>query len=1063
MRSLSFRLFTGVCTAALLSLSLPASAPAQQTPQAQTGTIRGRVTEARTDAPVGDAQVVILNSTAGAITTANGEFTITNVPVGARQVTVRRIGFAPQTRTVTVATNETVRLDLVLQPSATQLSQIVVTGTTGAVERRTVGNAVTQVNVAEVAEHNTLLNVTEALQGKSPGVQILPGSGAVGTAGEIRIRGAGSLSGYQPVVFVDGIRYNIESLGNFNPTGGGTALLGSASQVTSALNWLNPNDIESIEVIKGPAAATLYGAEAANGVIQIITKRGSKGQQNLSWNVRAERGTNEWALEPPRNYTTCDRISATSARTTDTVSVNGQFVPVWPGCFGQDSTLLISERSPIMTDPRATRTGDLSKLFLSVRGGGDRYSFFISGDRDVDQGVFLNNDVNRTSIRSNFSFTPSDKADFNVNLGWSDGRIRLPYQDESASGIYLNTLRWNPGRRAYVGQDPVDRGYRNLTPQASNRYRNLTGTEKLTLGATVNYTPFTWFRNRATVGVDNTTSQAQLLFLPGEVGAGTDPDAASGANLRRTPTARLLTLNYNGDLVFNPTPTVTSTTSFGSQVISDQRDRIDATGIGLGGEDVQLVNLAMTTTGGELYSENNSVGYYVQEQIGWKDRLFITGAVRADDHSSFGANFDWIVYPKLSASYVLSEEPALTRFTEAMRLNSLRLRAAWGQAGKAPAAYSAVQTYSVQRVTLGTTTALGAITSTYGNPDLKPERGEEIELGFDASALADRMGVDFTYYNRRTSDMLQTQSIAGSTGFIGTRFVNLGEVTNRGFEVGLFGTPVDLRSFRWESRVSLSTNRNRLESFGVEGKTVETPGQQVYGSVQQHRVGYPLGGYWVSRVLRCGQDPAPTNAATTGANACQWNLGEPYLTSAGAAIFAAGDTGRRYVGASTPTREIGFSNTFTLFRYFRVYGLLDYKGGFYQFNLMERNRCQSNDNCWRVNNPRHRFPTTQADSIARREFAVYRSGTPSDEWIQKADFVKLRELSLSMEMPRRWLGYTGASGAQFTISGRNLALWSDYEGVDPEVNTYGGRNFLRIDAYAAPMMRRVTAAVTLTY
>jgi hypothetical protein len=316
--------------------------------------------------------------------------------------------------------------------------------------------------------------------------------------------------------------------------------------------------------------------------------------------------------------------------------------------------------------------------------------------------------------------------------------------------------------------------------------------------------------------------------------------------------------------------------------------------------------------------------------------------------------------------------------------------------------------------------------------------------------------------------MLQSVAIAPSLGFCcvasnTTQFQNLGTVTNSGVELGLFGTPFDARNVRWETRLSLSTNRNRLESFGVEGKTVETPGLQVYGSVQQHRVGYPLGGYWVSRVLRCGVDPAPTNAATTGANACRWNEGEPYLTTTGAAIFAAGDTGRRYIGSPSPTREIGFANTVTLFRYFRLYGLLDYKGGFYQFNLMERNRCQSNDNCWRVNNPAHRFPTTQADSIANREFAVYRNGTPSDEWIQKADFIKLREVSLSMDVPRRFLGYAGAQSATFTISGRNLALWSDYEGLDPEVNTYGGRNFLRVDAYASPMTRRVTAAVTLTY
>ena len=180
------------------------------------------------------------------------------------------------------------------------------TGTAGAAERKTVGNSITQLDVADLTQKQTMLNVTEVLQSKTPGVTILPGSGAPGTAGEIRIRGASSISGYRPVVFIDGVRYSIDDLGSFSATGGGTLGLAQSTQVTSALNFLNPNDIESIEVIKGPAAATLYGAEAANGVIQIITKKGTRGQQKVQFGMRAERGRNEIVLDQPDNFTTCD-------------------------------------------------------------------------------------------------------------------------------------------------------------------------------------------------------------------------------------------------------------------------------------------------------------------------------------------------------------------------------------------------------------------------------------------------------------------------------------------------------------------------------------------------------------------------------------------------------------------------------------------------------------------------------------------------------------------------------------------------------------------------------------
>src|SRR5690606_6474283 len=184
----------------------------------------------------------------------------------------------------------------------------------------------------------------------------------------------------------------------------------------------------------------------------------------------------------------------------------------------------------------------------------------------------------------------------------------------------------------------------------------------------------------------------------------------------------------------------------------------------------------------------------------------------------------------------------------------------------------------------------------------------------------------------------------------------------------------------------------------------------------------------------------------------------------GAAIFNPGDTARRYIGPSIPTREIGFSNTLTFFRYFHLYSMFDHKAGFYVFNAQERSRCQAaNDNCWRVNDPNVRFPTTQEDMIKRREFAAYRAAGVAPEWIQKGDFIKLREVSLTIDVPQRFVGRVGAQTMSVVLSGRNLALWSDYEGIDPEVNSYGGRSFVRIDAYSAPMLRRFTAAINLTY
>jgi TonB-linked SusC/RagA family outer membrane protein len=1057
----AFSTARAVARAIGLVLIASASAMAQST-----GTVRGRITDASAQA-VQDVNVSITGTRLAAMTNASGEYVIANVPAGAQTVVARRIGFARQTRQIEVPAGGDVTSDFQLAPAATSLEQVVVTGTAGSVERREIGNAITTIDVSDLNRKASVANVTEVLQGKSPGVVVMPGSGVPGTGADIRIRGASSTSGYKPVVYIDGVRFNIDELGGFAPTGGGTAGLAQSAQITSALNYLNPNDVESIEIIKGPAAATLYGAEAANGVIQIITKRGTRGAQNLQWGFRTEQARTGWFLWPDDNYTTCDPVRDTLTQ----AAPGGGRELAWPGCGDLTQNEILRD-NPIKRDSRALRDGDMERYSLSANGGGERYSFYIAGDREYETGVFFNSDNSRTSVRTNFGVNPNEKTDFRISLNYSDGQLRLPIQDESANGLLLSSRRGLPGRQTVAIRNE-NHGWSTITPPSANRYKNFQATERLTLSGTVNWTPFSWFQNRFTAGFDDNTTQAQLLFLPGDIDAAQDAAAASGANLRRTPTRRIITLDYGANANWNPTQgfarDFTTTTSVGAQVISDQTQTIGATGVGIGAPDVTLVNLLQTTSGSEAFSEANSVGYYFQEHVGWKDRLFVTGALRADDHSSFGQDFDIIVFPKFSMSYILSDEPAAQRYLEAARISSLQLRGAYGQAGRAPSAYSGPQTYTISTVVLGNQLGSALRPLAFGNPVLKPERGEELELGFEAGAFQDRLSVDFTYYNKTTKDMLQSIPVAGSTGFLGSYLSNLGEVNNSGVELSVSALALDRDRFRWEPTLNFATNSNELVTFGVAGKTVETPGGQAYAVVQQHREGYPLGGFWLAPHLRCGIDALDPRADPNTCTGVQ--AGVPQLTAAGAALVNPGDTARRYFGSSMPTRTIGFSNTFTLFRHFRVYALLDHMGGFKVFNQQERGRCQSNDNCARVNDPLARFPqgTTPADTVAWRnsplfrELAVYRSTSPSPEWIQDGDFIKLREVSLTVDIPREYVRRVRASNASLTFAGRNLAVWSDYEGADPEVNSYGGRNFVRVDAYAAPMMRRFSAMLSLQF
>ena len=326
--------------------------------EAQTGSIRGEVVDAVTQRPIGGAQVEIVDTRQGGLTNTSGQFLVLNVPVGDHEVRIQFIGFATMSQTVSVASGETAVLDFELARAALQLDQIVVTGTAQETQARSVGNTVSTIDAAEIVEIAPISTVQELLTARTPGLTLMSNSGQAGSSSKLRIRGAGSLAaGLQPVVYVDGIRMKSGTQGGLDVSWGG-------AQGTDALDFLNPNDIESIETIKGPAASTLYGADAAGGVIQIITKKGRAGS-GLVWNISFETGYSEWALDTPTNYWRCTASNIASP-------------DVYPGCAGfAENTVLTDD--PVKRHPMALRQNeggpddyaDLSTMNISARGGGN--------------------------------------------------------------------------------------------------------------------------------------------------------------------------------------------------------------------------------------------------------------------------------------------------------------------------------------------------------------------------------------------------------------------------------------------------------------------------------------------------------------------------------------------------------------------------------------------------------------------------------------------------------------------------------------------------------------------
>jgi TonB-linked SusC/RagA family outer membrane protein len=1012
------------------------------------------VTEAGTGRPLANVQVSLRGGQRGTLTGASGQYAITEVSPGEAVVTVESIGYRSGEQTVTVQAGQTVTADFELSQAAIDLDEIVVTGTAGRTTRRALGNSVSTVNAEAITESAPISNVQDLLHGRTPGVQLLSSTGVVGGSSRIRVRGSSSLSaGNEPVVFIDGVRVQ-----------GGTEMTqGNTAQGVSMLESINPHDIESMEVIKGPAAATLYGAEAAAGVIQIITKKG-RAAEGLQWTANFEYGRTDWAVDRITNYWLC--TSEADNHPLDAISPDGRFNDSNPGCMALDASQPLSERllvddpfdmtnrsqgvyrqledmglptdrfscqfpEQVPCEPRPIREGNAWNTNLSVRGGGENYNFYISGERNEEEGTFFNNINNRTSARANFGFVPSEQLNFSVNVGYATTEQRLPLSDNSSNGVLRNAYRGQAGgpRGTYLP------GYRGFMPEFSNQYDRQVSAERLTMGLTTNYTPFSWLQNRLTLGLDRNDRENRFFQQIDQTGE--FPDDLGFVNIAY-PLNHIWTVDYAGTATTDLATEWSSAFSVGMQLTKRREEESEVEGEGLVTNSLNLVGAAAQRTADQDFSEQTSLGFFVQEQVGWRDRLFATAAVRVDDNSAFGRDFSLVVYPKASLSWVISEED----FFNVGFVDQLKLRAAWGQAGNAPEPFSADRTYESGRTVIGDAPVNRLITDSYGNPDLKAETGSEIELGFDASFLEGRLGADFTFYNKSTQDALLEVAVPPSSGWTGDYLRNVGEIKNWGVELGLNGSLIRRRSVQWDVLASIASNRNELISFGLDGQGNPILNEIRFGpfiDAQRHREGFPLGGFWATDVVR-------------DAN------GVPVLDEDGNATLESctswpDDCNEEYIGPMLPTLQLGLTNTLTLFDNLRLYVFADYQGGNYQWCAICSIRTRIDRNTAEINDP----------DLTPEQFA-YLNTLQTAEYIYPADFLKLREASVTYTLPSGLVDRIGFRRASLTVSGRNLWMWTKYDGPsDPEVTFTSTDDFQMADYGSIPMQRRFVLSMNFNF
>lgn len=969
--------------ALLVCLALGASIAFAQEPSTA-GTIAGTVVSEGSLQALAAVQVGTADGK-GAITDAGGRFRITGLTGTQVTITARRIGYRSVTRTATVGDQH---VDITLSEAPVQLNRIVITGTAGGQEKRAIGNSVTQINAPDVTAVAPVSDVQSLINGRAPGVEILPGTGQVGSGSKVRVRGISSLSlTNNPLLYVDGVRVD-----NDQSTGPNVQAFGS--NVISRLNDYDPNDIESIEIIEGPAAATLYGTEAAGGVIQIITKKGAAGKN--SWNMSVKQGTN-WFMDPegrfPKNYWL-------NPTTGDLESIDY-------------NELVQQNGGPIFSN------GYNQSYALNLSGGTPTVRYYVSGNGDHDAGVEPNNLFKRYGVRGNITVTPNPKVDVTTSLGYSKGHTDLSLE-AGGGGAMWETLFSTPQNLGTTAK-----GFRDYPPginyAAISDWQDV---NRFTGSVQINHRPTSWFVQRLTLGSDVTHEvDAELVpHLPDSMLAYFDPTTAQGYKDQVGRDLTTNTLDYSATLNLHVRHNLLSSTSVGGQYYHELTDNTETYGEGFPAAGLTAVSSAARTIANEDYVENNELGGYVQEQLAWNDRLYVTLAGREDRNSAFGTNVRHAFYPKASASWVIGEEP----WWHLDWLSDVRLRAAFGESGKQPDNFAALKTYAAATGPNGQ----GILTPQFvGNPNLGPEVSHGFEGGFEASALNDRVGVDFTYYNQTTHDAIVQKDVAPSGGFPNYEFINAGELRNAGIEMQLHGQPIRHKDFVWDLAWNIETNHNTILNLGQPAadcandslSAINTDCSIVLGS-QQHRVGYSAASFFGPKVV----------SATLDAN------GQAILSSVMCAggpsndnqpVHCYDDAGnliapKVFLGTSTPTTQGGVSSTFTFKSRLRFYFLVDYKLGFHKTDNNTRAQCQVFETCLENIYPQNYNPAL---------IAGIQSPDILDDWIfNDASFAKLREVSVSYQLPDRLANRFGASRASITLAGRNLHTWTKWTGLDPE-------------------------------
>ncbi len=987
--------------------------------------VTGRVTE-KNGNPLPNATITIKNTNVSTVSDNNGDFSI-NAASNAILI-ISSVGY--QTIEI-VASGSNVNAQLI--PGENTLSEVIVTGYGSKVKRDLTGN-IARVRGSEVA-NIPVPNLNQALQGRAAGVFVESNSGKVGEGVKVRIRGAGSLSASnEPLYVIDGVPINTSSLSG------------------NALADINFNDIETFDILKDAAAATIYGSRAANGVVLITTKKGRSGRTDLTVNMQYgyNKPTNYRGFLNAQEYVDLLREAAINSDIIEGVD------PLDPAQYSGSWLQFAERRLDRYSGHSSWRTLETNTNWeklafnddartkmvdVTASGGNDKTRFFISGGFNDQDGILILNNFQRISSRFNLEHDASERLrlGFNLSLGRTvSNRNNLDNAFQSPMQLVALAPITPPRNLEGVLYDrPVTTYYNGLIETENSVYKSTTFRNIGNLF--LNYKIIKDLAFRTEVGVDLQT-QNDELFRGSRTLTGLSTNGYGSSDWLRN-----LTLNTNN--YFNYAKTIGGNHDIDATIgMAYQQFTTDLASVE--GEDFpvdalqKLASAGRITGGSSSLSESNIVSYFARANYKLLDRYLLSVSGRIDGSSRFGRDARYGFFPAISAGWILSEESFLN---SSNTISFLKLRASYGANGnwEGFGNFAHLGLYGASKYN----NLSGLVPTQLANPELKWEKNKQYDIGLDFGLFNNRISGEIDYYVRETDDLIYNVPVPGTSGFT-SQTVNVGAMENRGVEFVLNTTNIQSRSFYWTTSFNVSKNRNKITRLDGEQSLLPGNDGRFLNSLI---VGESIGIFYGPRFA--GADPANGDALY-------------HLEDGKSTTNDYNDAGNFIVGDPNPDWIAGLANTVrfkglelnVLFQ--GVFGnqIMNGAGGFMSasFDWFDN---QTRDQLRRWQNP------GDITDVPQLRLGYGNGINASSRYVEDGSYVRLKNITLAYNIPTSIMERIKIRSAKFFVTGVNLATFTDYSGWDPEVNTdyrAGNRN-QGSDFYAAPQIKSVTFGINLGF